>query len=275
MEDLKRIDYKEGMTHKDVREAINANTERANANFAEVGGNGDVPYVVSLLKLRDEDGNAHLFVGTDRELKDGDYLKIMRCRTSKKSRSESAVNNTLFKKWGIATTSNYVDKGYFQPLGWIDFQKCYFKLIGGGDGARYRYQFTGPDDEPVLLDRMASNFMQMKNNFGSKRSEVKFSAWTKNEYIYWYEDMRNNDPVGASIPLGVAVLRCEDGSEPGGVYKEISKCHIGGRPYLFRSNIARFDITVDITAWGLDGEGNFVYPLDEGSLINGLGIRIH
>lgn len=132
MEDLKRIDYKEGMTHKDVREAINANTERANANFAEVGGNGDVPYVVSLLKLRDEDGNAHLFVETDRELKDGDYLKIMRCRTSKKSRSESAVNNTLFKKWGIATTSNYVDKGYFHPLGWIDFQKCYFKLIGGG-----------------------------------------------------------------------------------------------------------------------------------------------
>lgn len=36
MERLKTIDYVSGMTHKDVREAINANSEVANGNFAEL-----------------------------------------------------------------------------------------------------------------------------------------------------------------------------------------------------------------------------------------------
>ena len=60
--------------------------------------------------------------------------------------------------------------------------------------------------------------------------------------------------------MGVAVLRSEDGSEPG---------H-DGRPYIFRSNLARFDITVDTSAWGLGDD-----ILDGGLLYRGLGLRIH
>ena len=130
---MKAIDYRKGMTHKDVREAINANTERANANFAEMGKRTSVPYVVTVRKYNDLNSNYNIIVETDREIEDGDKLKIMRYvkRNRKWKGDEGQIS---VSKWNVAfPNSQYNGYNFFNhPIGWIDFSKSYFKLIGGG-----------------------------------------------------------------------------------------------------------------------------------------------
>ena len=127
MEDLKAIDYRKGMTHKDVREAINANTERANANFAEMG-NGGLRQYIAILEVEKGENNENFTVHLDKELGPRDSIQLFRIS---KTQGWIRNNRTSRKKWRLQVyTGNSNDNTQQRQ----DFLKEAFfnNFVGGG-----------------------------------------------------------------------------------------------------------------------------------------------
>ena len=271
MEDLKRIDYKEGMTHKDVRDAINANTERANANFEELSAGASAPYVVKVKCVKKQYDLPIFSVEIDRELAPGDTLQLMRYTKQKRKVVDKGDDVYYYhKKWSIARPKIVKDREYKHPRMWLDLQKCYFELTGGGNGEPYRYSWFTETDDEVVLEQIADGFIGVITNFEAETSYVKIS--NKKYTMEWSKETSvkgSGSRLGSTIPLGFAVVRSEIGAEFG----EASP----GRPYSVVSNIARFDITVNLREWagGKNGNDNYDFPLDTGSISDGLGVRIY
>lgn len=266
MEELKEIGYEAGKTtHGDVRQAINANVEAANGNFSEVAGM--TPYAV---RVRTAGGAAgsRLVVELDRALGDGDQLRIMRARRPKKKYLDDDV---LWERpgWCLACPSFSLDmvlSDWFRPYtrgtGVLsDFSAGEFLPTGGDSPVRYGFYRTDKDPaEELPLHELANFFVAMMRE-GNGDTYVRITGRSgNNRLLKWPkgEGWRS----GGSIRLAVAVVRPIGLAAGDNLLQKL-------RPYVLRSNLARFDITVDMHAWGFGDD-----TLDDGRFPEALGFRI-